>query len=310
MIPATDSKQTQTDKLVDAYVDALVSGDEHASGRIVQEALARDWTLCQVYSNLFNPAHEQTGELARNRAMTKAHLHRATQITLSHMERLRSQLPTDGPRGHRVMVTVIEGDEQMLGTLMLADVFRADGWAVDLIGRSIPLKDLLQLVKERKPEVMVLSSDAGIKSEKLGKLLKAVQRLFPQPPAIILGRTRVDQNSAGGRDVPGIYVARDLEEALKVGRDAVASTPPDFELSSFLETLGGRIRQTRRGLSLTQQQLADKAKLDRTYIVAVERGRQNVTVGAVMRIAEALGVPIDLLLVSGKVGEAEAKGST
>jgi len=90
----------------------------------------------------------------------------------------------------------------------------------------------------------------------------------------------------------------------------VASKPPDFELSSFLKTLGGRIRETRRDLCLTQKQLAERAKLDRTYIVAVERGRQNVTVGAVMRIAEALGVPIDRLLVSGKVDEGEEKGST
>lgn len=105
-------------------------------------------------------------------------------------------------------------------------------------------------------------------------------------------------------------MGKELAEAPKTGSDVVACTGPDSTLEDFLKRLGGRIRATRRGLFMTQQQLAQQAKLDRTYIVAVERGRQNVTVAAVMRIAEALGVSPDQLLVSENIGEDAVKGST
>lgn len=105
-------------------------------------------------------------------------------------------------------------------------------------------------------------------------------------------------------------MAGKLEEAPKIGSEVVTASAPDSTLENFLESLGARIRATRGRKSMTQQQLAQKAKLDRSYIVAVERGRQNVTVGAVMRIAEALDVSTDQLLVSGKMSEEGSKGST
>jgi transcriptional regulator with XRE-family HTH domain len=46
--------------------------------------------------------------------------------------------------------------------------------------------------------------------------------------------------------------------------------------------------------------LAAEAGLDRTYISAVERGRQNLTVGALLSLAQALDAPIaDLLAPEG-----------
>ena len=60
--------------------------------------------------------------------------------------------------------------------------------------------------------------------------------------------------------------------------------------------LGDRIQTTRKGLRWSQQRLADKAGLDRTYISLVEGGKQNLTLGAVMKIADALEVTVDSLL--------------
>ena len=47
---------------------------------------------------------------------------------------------------------------------------------------------------------------------------------------------------------------------------------------------------------MTQRDLANASGLDRTYISMVEHGKQNLTIGAVLRIADALGVPIGQLI--------------
>jgi transcriptional regulator with XRE-family HTH domain len=54
--------------------------------------------------------------------------------------------------------------------------------------------------------------------------------------------------------------------------------------------LGNNIRQRRTQLGLSQEQLAEKANLHRTYIGAVERGERNISLDNILAIAQALGI--------------------
>ena len=63
------------------------------------------------------------------------------------------------------------------------------------------------------------------------------------------------------------------------------------------ETVGLKIRLTRVKENMTQEQLAEKADISSSYISAIERGKQSVSLEYVDRIAEALHVPVTELLV-------------
>ena len=56
--------------------------------------------------------------------------------------------------------------------------------------------------------------------------------------------------------------------------------------------LGKQIRYYRKLNHLTQEKLAEKAELAPSYISDVERGRENISVDAIYRIAKALGITI------------------
>ena len=58
--------------------------------------------------------------------------------------------------------------------------------------------------------------------------------------------------------------------------------------SKHRRILGENIRALRRDLGMSQETLAEKAELHPNYIGDIERGEENVSVDALMRIAGAL----------------------
>ena len=65
---------------------------------------------------------------------------------------------------------------------------------------------------------------------------------------------------------------------------------------SILLKFGQRVRAEREKQVLTQEVLAEKATVHRTYIGMVERGEKNITLINIEKIAKALGLSITQLL--------------
>ena len=62
--------------------------------------------------------------------------------------------------------------------------------------------------------------------------------------------------------------------------------------------LGKRIRTLRKKQGLTQAALGEIVKLDRTYIVGIEKGKRNVSVESLIRISTGLGVRLSELFLN------------
>ena len=60
----------------------------------------------------------------------------------------------------------------------------------------------------------------------------------------------------------------------------------------ILINFGGRVRKFRKEKGLSQEQLAFKANLHRTYIGRIERAEKNITLINIEKIANALEVEI------------------
>ena len=59
---------------------------------------------------------------------------------------------------------------------------------------------------------------------------------------------------------------------------------------SVLATLGLNVRKRREARELTQENLAERAGLDATYISGIERGLRNPGIKNVAKLAKALGL--------------------
>lgn len=62
------------------------------------------------------------------------------------------------------------------------------------------------------------------------------------------------------------------------------------------ETLGATVRELRSALHISQEVLAERCDLHRTYIGGIERGERNVSLANIVRLATALKVTPSKLL--------------
>lgn len=65
----------------------------------------------------------------------------------------------------------------------------------------------------------------------------------------------------------------------------------DRSLAEFLRSIAANVRRARLRRGLTQEALAERAGQDLSYLQRVERGATNLTVGVLLALAKALGVP-------------------
>jgi transcriptional regulator with XRE-family HTH domain len=69
-----------------------------------------------------------------------------------------------------------------------------------------------------------------------------------------------------------------------------------MSLSSPKEILGKNLRRIRTEAGLSQEELAYRAGLHRTYVSSVERGERNISIENIFALAKALKVaPADLV---------------
>jgi transcriptional regulator with XRE-family HTH domain len=69
-----------------------------------------------------------------------------------------------------------------------------------------------------------------------------------------------------------------------------------YRLMNVRRIVGDNVKKHRLAAKLTQQEMADKMDVDRTYISGLEKGQRNVTIETLWATAKALRVKVARLL--------------
>lgn len=67
------------------------------------------------------------------------------------------------------------------------------------------------------------------------------------------------------------------------------------DIAAIRYNLGNRIRFLREGQDLSQYTFSRMVSLDRTYLIGVEKGRRNVSIDNLCKIARGLGITLSEL---------------
>ncbi|MDH6314122.1 transcriptional regulator with XRE-family HTH domain [Parabacteroides sp. PFB2-10] len=75
----------------------------------------------------------------------------------------------------------------------------------------------------------------------------------------------------------------------------VTSSREQFEKEAVAYYYGVILRDKRKELKITQQSLAEKVGLKRSYIAKIEKGETDLQISSFVRIARALGMELVLV---------------
>ena len=282
----------------DRYGEALVLGEPVLAHAVIEQALGRGMSRAEIYLEVLAPSQIRLGEMWHEGSINVAQEHLATTITMEMMDYLRQGMTARSGLGVRAVVTPVEGDQHTIGARMIADFLAMDGWEVFFLGNGTPAEDLAEFVRQRNADLVALSSTLPEFLSNAATAAKTIREMNSSAPKILLGG-RALENSNGDFKVYGCDgTAGNVLEAVTEARRLVGLTEERLTLEEQLAMMGRKIREARGDRGMTQQALADASGLDRTYISLVEHGKQNLTIGAALKIAHALDVPIGNLLAS------------
>jgi transcriptional regulator with XRE-family HTH domain len=76
---------------------------------------------------------------------------------------------------------------------------------------------------------------------------------------------------------------------------------PNYARHPVLVAFGRSIREARVERGVSQEELAHRADIDRSYMSSIERGEQSVGLMLMARVAKALGVTLSELVLNAKL---------
>ena len=282
----------------DRYEDALLIGESALAQAVIEQALGRGLSRAEIYLDVLTPLQIRLGELWHEGKINVAEEHLATTITMEMMDYLRQGMTPRAGLGVRAVVTPVEGDRHSIGARMIADFLTVDGWEVYFLGDGTPARDLAEFVRQRNVDLVAISSTLLELLPNAKEAADAIRELNSPAPKILLGGASLAGAAVETETLGCDATANNVLEAVAEARRLVGLAQERLTLQEQLALMGRKINSARTGRGMTQQALADASGLDRTYISLVEHGKQNLTMGAVLKIAYALDMPIGDLVAS------------
>jgi MerR family transcriptional regulator, light-induced transcriptional regulator len=177
------------DVVLSEYVAGLMAGDRRKSIAAIEDGRAAGLDLRTIYLSVLQPALREVGRLWECGEMTVAQEHLATAITQTVMSRLAADEPAPSGEGPMLIAACVDAERHVVGLRMVCDLLEQEGWTALYLGASVPARDLVRMVGERRPRALALSVSLPPHLLAVRDAIVEVRTLgSPQPVVVVGGR--------------------------------------------------------------------------------------------------------------------------
>ncbi len=138
------------------YLQPLLAGRRAECFQLVTQALHGGAPAEELVHDVIWPAMAQVDRLYRDDRINTVIEHMACRINRTVADQLQAHLPTSDSRGRRAVVACAATPHEELGAQLVADLLQADGWDVWFVGGGVPDDEVLGIVGELRPNVLVI----------------------------------------------------------------------------------------------------------------------------------------------------------
>jgi methanogenic corrinoid protein MtbC1 len=139
-----------------SYLEPLLAGDRAAARTVIDKALAKGITPYDLLTQLVWPTMERIQSLFREDHITTTSLNLATRLNRSLTDQLTAKLTRNDPNGRKALIFCGNAEPEELGGQLCADLFEVNGWTVRFAGGGVPDDEVLKLIGDERPDLLVM----------------------------------------------------------------------------------------------------------------------------------------------------------
>ncbi len=211
---------------LDVYISPLLAGDRIRCREVVKQRLEGTKDVPTIYQELLWPAMERVDKLYRADRINTAAEHMATRINRAIADQIQLRLERATPNGKRILITCADGEPEELGTQMTADLFEAQGWEVYLLGGGVPNDEILSLVGQLRPDMLLIFGTQPSGVPGVRHLVDLIHEINAVPTMNIMVSGGVFNRADNlWKEVNADLFAKTAHEAIPMADDAKPRTP-------------------------------------------------------------------------------------
>jgi len=173
---------------LEEYVDHLLAGEDDACLAEGKERAGDLDGLHQLYVDVIQPSQYRVGELWEGGRISVAAEHLATATNSFVASTCYAPLARATTGGPKALVACTPEEMHELGARLFADLLECDGWDVDFYGTSMPVRDLIGAIRERRPRFVGLSTALVMHLGSVKRTIAAIRdALGVETPPIVVG---------------------------------------------------------------------------------------------------------------------------
>ncbi|MGE0479912.1 MAG: B12-binding domain-containing protein [Phycisphaerae bacterium] len=145
-----------SDPLLMRYMQPLLGGRRAECFELMTDAVHAGRRADDLVMHVVWPAMAQIDRLFRDDAINHAAHNMACRINRTVANQLQARLPRSARNGKRVLLTCADCPNEETGAQMIADLFQADGWEVFFMGSGVPHDEIVAIVGQLRPNVLMI----------------------------------------------------------------------------------------------------------------------------------------------------------
>jgi len=202
------------------YIEPLLAGDRAACRKLIDSATEAGHTAYDLLNHLVWPTMELLQSLYREDRISVSALNLATRLNRYVTDQLTARLERQPSNGKTVLLFCGNAEPEELGGQICADLFEADGYTVKFAGGGVPDDEVLKLIGETRPDLLVMFATLPANVPAVRKLIDYLREVNSCPNMQVMCCGGIYKRAEGlAEEIGADLYAPDAATAIKIANE-------------------------------------------------------------------------------------------